>query len=341
MNYYFLVIWVLVQLLCSSALGDATAAPTEAPLPDPVYSLLTLNCTCIQARAYYQLIRPDTLLYDPTFHYDQWNKDGSWNCAVCAVDPIFVTDPRAQCDAAKQNFASINNVSLDDAFAYYYTNFMSAPMLLWHYELCPDVLPPSANQPAIETVGLTEACTCLEARLDYWARYPDVLAGDFEPLFHYVMYHPSNAALTWNCNLCNATSLYINSTFCQTCAPAISNFTSTAPVAKTAYNPFLFYYDFYGVDPHLIFHCEYCPYTPPPVVTTGAIVGTTGTTSPSSTTSSNTNSTNSSSTPTPSPTLSPTLTPTEPAQLSSDSSSISSFTPLFIFFVFLGLALFA
>lgn len=37
----------------------------------------------------------------------------------------------------------------------------------------------------ITDVGLTYECTCLDARLDYWNRYPDVLLHKFDPLVHY------------------------------------------------------------------------------------------------------------------------------------------------------------
>jgi hypothetical protein len=255
---------------------------------------ITEECRCMGARLWYWQQYADVANFgvDPVTHALA-EPARAWNCDFCnptytGKPNVYINDSISRCDAAVQDYlknynTAGNPLTESTAWDHYWNNFLTDGSLMWNAQICPGVVPTNPRP----YVNMEYKCTCMAARLDYWARYPDTVSID--PVSHYLSKYGSAEIREWDCSKCDVDAVYIEQAWSANCPAAIEDYKTKHRDAKTYADPFLAYYNYFLTVGNVnVWHGELCINDSTAYIsttTTGSVApGTTGDSTPVATT---------------------------------------------------------
>jgi hypothetical protein len=222
------------------------------------------NCTCLAAREAYFVNNGDVknANFDPVYFQEAlgWSATPPrvWDCTPCATNPVYIdADISQNCSAAHTKYISEAWWAefFHDPFLAYWTSVMLVGHPQYHYEYCTD---PDTSPVLGIPKHLNYTCTCMAARLAYWADHLDVWEAGLDPVSHYDNYAwDAGVFWTWKCELCQTNPVYIDQSVAQ-CSDAVQTFSWQYQNYAFA-DPWTFYITNYLNTPSLIWHAELCP----------------------------------------------------------------------------------
>lgn len=240
--------------------------------------------TCVEARESYKVRNQDInfAYVDPVFYYNKFGKKAGrqWPLDLCETAPLYPDHSACNCTLAISQFQYDYPKASGDYFSYWVANFAEQG-IVWHCELCTAYsrFKKPASQDTTSgalyrrdddskrlrasnsssTTGPTSPPAagmrgdqCLQARLDYWARYPDT--REIDPVYDY----SRSSSRVWDATLCADSAIYLNDEVCQ-CSAAQELYRNQHPTPGTGYDTPYQYWVLNGQYSGYAWHCEYCP----------------------------------------------------------------------------------